>query len=188
MRQGQVVHATLSAHGDAEEAARGDGASVARAVSLGELLYDSRCVLLGTAVDSFAAWETIGKRRCIVTYSVFQIEQPLDGRAPATSEVMIRTLGGSVGDIGQIFHGEAVVALRERATVFLRDAGPDLYVVTAMAQGHYPVRKDAKGVHRLRAAFGSVVLTDVPEAAMRRLDGRTPVEATDLIAQELDRG
>jgi hypothetical protein len=160
-------------------------ASIARALSLGELLADSRHVLIGTAVDSFSNWEQIGKRRCIVTYSLFRVEEPVDGRASPPSEVTIRTLGGVVGNLGQTFHGEAVVALRERATVFLREAAPELYAVTAMAQGHYPLLPDSRGVHRLRAAFASVVISDLPDAAMRRLDGRTAPEATDLIAREI---
>jgi hypothetical protein len=159
-------------------------ASVARALSLAELVYESQHVVLGTAVDSFAQWERIGKRKCIVTYSVFRVEQPLDGRTPDTSELMVRTLGGTVGDIGQTFHGEAVVALNERSALFLHDAGPSLYSVTAMSQGHYPVRPDTKGVHRLRAAFGSVELVGT-DAAMQRLHERTVPEAESLIAKEL---
>jgi hypothetical protein len=167
---------------------RPSAASVARALSLGELLADSRHVVVGTAVDSFSNWEQIGKRRCIVTYSLFRVEEPLDGSGSLPSELTIRTLGGTVGNLGQTFHGEAVVALRERATVFLKDAAPELYLVTAMAQGHYPMLPDSRGVQRLRAAFSSVVITDLPDAAMRRLDGRTAPEATDLIAREIPGG
>jgi hypothetical protein len=166
---------------------RNAGASVARALSLGELVASSRHVLIGTSVDAFSNWETIGKRRCIVTYSLFRVEEPLDGRAPATSELTIRTLGGVVGDIGQTFHGEAVVALNERATVFIHDTKPDVFVVTAMAQGHYPLRADARGVARLHANFDAVVIDDAPEAAMRRLDGRSTPEAAGLISKEYQR-
>jgi hypothetical protein len=166
---------------------RSAGASVARGLGLGELVYQSSHVLLGTATDSFSNWEQIGKRRAIVTYSLFHIEEPLDGRNPPGAEITIRTLGGTVGNLGQRFYGEAVLALDERATVFVHDLAADLYVVTAMAQGHYPVRPDARGTHRLHAEFSAVVITGESEAAMRRLDGRTTPEATDLIAREFDR-
>ncbi|HEX3596523.1 MAG TPA: hypothetical protein VHU80_15540 [Polyangiaceae bacterium] len=167
---------------------RGAEASVARALSLGELLYDSRHVLIGTPIDSYANWEQIGKRRCIVTYSLFRIEEPMDGRAPPEPEITIRTLGGSVGELGQKFFGEAEVALNQRAAVFVHDTAPNLYVVTAMAQGYYPLRPDERGVHRLQAAFSAVTLSDLPDAAMRRLHGRTTPEAADLIAREIDVG
>jgi hypothetical protein len=163
-------------------------ASVARALSLGELLYKSNHVLVGTATDAYGTWEVIGKRRCIVTYSLFRVEEPLDGREPPGSEITIRTLGGIVGDLGQRFFGEAMVALRERATVFVHDTAPSLYVVTAMAQGHYPLQADSRGVHRLRAGFDQVSISELPEAAMRRLDGRTTPEAAELLAREVDVG
>src|SRR6476620_11414394 len=147
-------------------------AAVARALTLGRILYDSQHVVLGTAVDSFARWERIGKRSCIVTYSTFHVEQPLDGRAPEAPELMIRTLGGTVGDLGQTFYGEAVVALRQRAAVFLRAKAPDFYVVTGMAQGHYPVVADAKGVVRLRAAFDQVEIAGDTDGVMVALDGQ----------------
>jgi len=163
-------------------------ASVARALSLGELLYRSSNVLVGTAVDAYAAWEVVGKRRCIVTYSLFRVEEPLDGREPPAPEVTIRTLGGTVGELGQKFFGEADVALRQRATVFVHDTAPSLYVVTAMAQGHYPLLPDDRGVHRLRASFDAVSISDSSDAAMRRLDGRTTAEAAELLAREIDVG
>ena len=163
-------------------------ASVARALPLGELLYKSSHVLVGTATDAYGTWEEIGKRRCIVTYSLFRVEEPLDGREPPGSEITIRTLGGVVGDLGQRFFGEAMVALHERATVFVHDTAPSLYVVTAMAQGHYPLQADSRGVHRLRAGFDQVSISDLPDAAMRRLHGRTTPEAAELLAREVDVG
>jgi hypothetical protein len=168
---------------------RPSAASVARAVTVAELLSESRHVVLGAAVDSYAQWERIGQRKCIVTYSVFQVEQSLGAVAPETTELMIRTLGGSVGDVGQIFHGEAVVALHERATVFVNDVARDLFAVTAMAQGHYAVRPDDAGTHRLRAAFDAVELVDrVDAAAMQRLHGRTVPETQAIISRELFHG
>lgn len=161
------------------------GASVARAVSVAELLSESRHVVLGTAVDSYAQWESIGRRKCIVTYSLFRVEQSLGAVAPPTNEVMIRTLGGTVGGVGQVFHGEAVVALDERATVFVNDVARDLFAVTEMAQGHYAVRPDDAGVHRLRAAFGAVELVDGQGGAMQHLHGRTVPELQTILSRVL---
>ena len=163
-------------------------ASIARALPLGELLYKSRHVVVGTAVDAYATWEQVGPRRCIVTYSLFRIEEPLDGREPPGPDLTIRTLGGTVGELGQTFFGEAVVALNRRAAVFVRDIAPNLFAVTAMAQGYYAIAPDDRGAHRLNADFASVSITELPEAAMRRLHGRTVPEAADLILHETDIG
>jgi hypothetical protein len=163
-------------------------ASVARAVGLGELVYRSRCIVVGTSVDAFCRWERIGSRSRIVTYSVLQVERPLDGRPPDTSELMVRTLGGIVGDRGQIVHGEAVVALGERAAVFLQDAAPDVLAVTAAAQGYYPVFADAGGVARLNSAIADLELLDAQDAAVHRLVGRSLDEVEVFLSDELVRG
>ena len=163
-------------------------ASVARAVTVPELVAESRHVVLGAAVDSFAKKERIGRRECIVTYSLFQVEEPLAGSEPSTAELMVRTLGGTLGTVGQLFHGEAVVALHRRATLFLREAGTELFAVTAMAQGHYPVEADQAGVHRLHAAFDAVHLVGDAESAMRRLHGLRVGEARELLRLEAARG
>lgn len=163
-------------------------ASVARAVTLGALVYRSRHVLVGTSVDAFCRWERIGNRSRIVTYSLVQVDRPLDGRAPDTREIMVRTLGGSVGDRGQIVHGEAVVALGERAAVFLHNVAPDVFAVTEMAQGHYPIEVDDRGVLRLRSAVADLELLDAPGAAVRRLHGSTLPETESALAEELARG
>lgn len=162
--------------------------SVARAVTLSELVYRSRHVLVGTSVDAFCTWERIGSRSRIVTYSSVRVERPLDGRPPANREIVIRTLGGSIGDRGQIVHGEAVVALGERAAVFLHEIAPDVFAVTAMAQGHYPVEVGVGGVERLRSATGDLELLNTANAAVLRLHGRTLSEVEGFLSEELAHG
>jgi hypothetical protein len=161
---------------------------MALAISLGELLSLSEHTAVGTSVDAFSQWEMVAKRRRIVTYSVVDIERPLDGKAVGKGPLMVRTLGGLVGDLGQIVHGEAVLALGERTALFLHHAAPDFFSVVAMAQGAYPVKPDEKGVHRLRAAAQSLELSNVADAAVRRLDGNTLPSVEAMIAEELTRG
>jgi hypothetical protein len=166
-------------------------ASVARPLSLGELLYESRYVVLGQATAAQARWEQVANRTSIITYSVFRVEESLGPRPPEASEVTIRSLGGTVGGKGQVFHGEAALAFHERAVVFLRDAGPGILAVAGMAQGYYPVRKDEKGVPRLCAAFSDVTFAgdgaDNADAAMRRLNGRTVSDVESMLANEVPR-
>lgn len=161
-------------------------ASVARAVPLSELIGRSRHFLLGTPVSAQAVWETVGKRRRVVTYSVVRVESSLALESP-DAEVLVRSLGGTVGDVGQIVHGEALLALGERSAVFLSDVAPGVLRVTAMSQGHYPVRTDKAGVHRLHAALASLELVG-KGGAVERLSGRTLVEAQSLVLSELGNG
>jgi hypothetical protein len=169
-------------------ASRAAEASIARAVTVGELLYRSRYVLVGTSLDAFCRWERIGKRSRIVTYRVLRVDRPLDGRPPDTSELMVRTLGGSVGDLGQIVHGEAVITLGAKSALFLHEVAPDVLAVTGMAQGCYPVVPDLHGVERLRSGASDLELLDVPDAAVHRLHGSSMAEAEALLSEELARG
>lgn len=163
------------------------GASVARALGLDELVLRSRHAVIGTPTEAYCQWETIGKRRRIVTYSLVTVEQPLDGRPTETREVLVRTLGGAMGDLGQIVHGEAALVLHRPSAVFLTELAPSVFRVTAMSQGHYPVRDEA-GVRRVRAGLASLELIAAEGGAVQRLDGRTVPEVERMIAEELHRG
>jgi hypothetical protein len=164
------------------------GASVVRALSLSELVHTSRVTCVGTAVDAFGRWETIGRSERIVTYSLIRVEHTIDGRSAPSREVMVRTLGGRVDDIGQVVPGEATLRMNEPATVFLQDLTKDLFAVTAMAQGHYPLIADDKGVKRLqpRAALLELV-GDVTGSAVKRLAGRTVTEVESMVYAEFAR-
>jgi hypothetical protein len=163
-------------------------ASVARAVGLNELVHKSRHAIVGTPIDASCKWETIGKRRRIVTYSLVRLEDSIDGRVPSTNEMLVRTLGGAIGDLGQIVHGEAMLALDEPAAVFLSDIVEGVFRVTAMSQGHYPILVESAGPKRLHAGVQSLELVGPPDGAVHRLDGRTLVEARSLVLEELARG
>lgn len=178
------------AAGVAAAVARPADASVARALTLNELVRQSRYALVGTPVELYGQWEMVGRRSRIVTYTLVRADRAVDGRAPATAEVMVRTLGGRAGEIGQAVPGEAVLQRDRATTLFLEDLSRDLFAVTGMAQGHYPVFSDERGVPRLRAATALFELVGAAndEAAFRRLDGRTVTEVEALVHGEIQRG
>lgn len=160
-------------------------ASVARALSVSELVRSSRHALVATPVDLFAQWETIGKHRRIITYTMMRTEYSIDGRPPATREVLVRTLGGIVDGIGQIVPGEAVLRRGATAALFITDVSKDLFAVTGMAQGHYPLVSDAQGMRRLTASRGALEVAADGNAAVKRLDGRSVEEVEALVYSEL---
>jgi hypothetical protein len=165
------------------------GATVARALTLNELVHQSRHGFVGTPVDQFGRWETVGRRSRIVTYTLVRVEAAVDGRLTPTSDVMVRTLGGAVGDIGQAVPGEALFVKGESGTMFVDEISRDLFVVTGMSQGLYPLRADAQGIRRLKAATGQLSLWgNQADAAVQRLDGRTVLEVESMVYEELSRG
>jgi hypothetical protein len=161
-------------------------ATLVRAVTLKELVSLSKHAVVATPGVSSSRWETIGDRERIVTYTPVRVQYVLDGTSPA-SELMVRTLGGRVGDIGQIVPGEAPMRSGATAALFLEPVATDVFGVSAMAQGHYVIQADEKGARRLHAnrlSFAKLA----PDAAIVRLDGKTVGEVESAVYQEVARG
>lgn len=124
-------------------------ASISVLLSLDELVTRSSAVVVGTAGERKSQWEEVGGSRRIVTYTKIKVDRTIAGSAG--SEVWVRTLGGAVDKIGQAVSGEAQIATGAKSVLFLMKRG-DVTLVTGMAQGHYPISLDDKGVSRLRAS------------------------------------
>jgi hypothetical protein len=125
----------------------------------------------------------VGSSRRIVTYLQVQVSQPIDGRPPPETTLVVRTLGGTVGEIGQLVHGEARLELGEQALVFLAAGRDGVLGVTGMAQGHYPLSFDAEKIARLGASPDMPALVDVKDCAVQRLVSRTVVEAEQMVSE-----
>lgn len=118
-------------------------------MSLRDLVEASQHVVVATPRVSDSMWEQVGDDRRIVTYTRLTIDETLDARPPADSELMVRTLGGQVGPLGQVVHGEAELRQDEVSVLFLKARADGTFRVTALAQGHYPLTNDNDGLRRL---------------------------------------
>src|SRR5262249_32341508 len=97
------------------------------------------------------------------------------------AEVWVRTLGGSVGSIGQAVPGEAQLANGSRALLFLAEV-KGVVVVAAMSQGHYPVVLDDKGVARLAGSPDTGLLIPPPGPVLTARDRLVGVALDDAAA------
>lgn len=118
------------------EGPRSAEAAVAVLISLEDLTAASAYVVVATAGEQRSLWEETPTGRRIVTYTRLAVDRSVAG--PAEKELWVRTLGGVVDNIGQSVSGEAQLTPGSRAMIFLAKVNVGL-VVTAMAQGHYPV-------------------------------------------------
>jgi len=157
-------------------------ASVALAVGVEELVARSRHVLLAEPLDFESRWERVGARKHIVTYTRVRALDALAGETPSSDELLLRTLGGQVGDLAELVPGEAVLRLGERSVLFTAPVGPAL-ALTAMAQGHYPLARDKVGAERLRRSPQAVELLQEERAAVRRLPGLSVADARVVLRQ-----
>ncbi len=155
-------------------------ATTARAVSLPDLVARSTRIVRGTALESFARAEDVGETRHIVTYTRLRVEDLIHG-GPAEPELLVRTLGGKIGRLAELVHGEAELALDEACLVFVQANTDGIDQVTAMAQGHYPIRNEAGGTLRLGASRNMPHLLGRPDSAVAVLPGLPMQQARELI-------
>jgi hypothetical protein len=155
-------------------------AAVARALGIRELVDRSKRVVVATPLDQACEWQVIGGSRRIVTLTRVRVEELVTGATPEASELMVQTLGGRVGKIGQLVEGEAQLLVGESSLVFTREALSGLYAVTAMAQGHYPIGVEARG-KVLRPSRSMPALVGGKESAVERLRNVTLADAVTLV-------
>ena len=114
--------------------------------SLAEVLSESRAVVHGRVVDQFSQWEEYGEHKIIFTYSTLRVEHGQFRQLPETSEVVVRTVGGSVEGYTQLLIDEASFTLGEEVIVFLGLEEDWLHLsVSNFRQGKYTVVRGADG-------------------------------------------
>jgi hypothetical protein len=158
-------------------------ASVARGLTLRELVTRSTSVLQVTPVAKRSSWQTIGGTRRIVTEWRARVDDLVSGQDPSASEVLVRTLGGSVGSLGQLVEGEAELAIGQPSFTFVTELEPSLFGVTAMGQGHYPIATEQRG-RILRTNRQLPALLGGKDGAVATLRDRLVVDAVGLVRAE----
>jgi hypothetical protein len=161
-------------------------ATLARALRLDELVARSRHVLVGEPLEAYSVWETIGDRKHIVTYHRVRTLELFAGVKPEHDELLVRTLGGRVGKLGELVAGEAQLSPGARGVLFVAQAR-EVLAVTAMAQGHYPLARDAAGAERLRRSAQATDLLSVDGSAVKRLHGLSLGDARTLLRSAVPR-
>jgi len=128
-------------------------ASVSVAVTFDALVRDTTSCGVMTPVEQQSLWEN-GR---IVTYTRVHVDRAVAGDLRTGSDALVATLGGKVGTVGQTVDGEPQLTVGAPALLFLRpDRVPGLLIVTARAQGAFPLRGDGRFV---RSNAVGVVLT-----------------------------
>jgi hypothetical protein len=82
--------------------------------------------------------------------------------------------------------GEATLNLEERAVLFLAEQS-GVQRVNGMAQGHYPLRLDAKKALRLAPSPRAPELVGKGDLAVKRLTGQELTQARVLIREALSK-
>jgi hypothetical protein len=144
-------------------------ATVVRAVPLPTLVQSSRRIVVVTALAAECHFEEIGRRRRIVTDTRVRVEDGVAKAEGVDSELLVRTLGGAIGDLGERVDGQAELALGEPCVAFLLQAPDGLHYFNGMAQGHYPLRGADKRILVASPALPKIV--DFDSSAVKALAG-----------------
>lgn len=107
-------------------------ASVARSLDLAELVRRSDRVAVVTALEQRASWDSYGR---IVTDVTARVDELVKGDPSTASTLALRTLGGSIGDLGMRVEGEYALPIGERALVFLRRDASNRMRTVGLSQG-----------------------------------------------------
>jgi hypothetical protein len=100
-------------------------------------------VIEGKAIQTWSAWDA--SHTMISTYTKFQVQRALKGQPPAY--VVVKQLGGQVGNMTQKVAGVHLWRVGEDAFLFLRPglARDGSLVVTGTIQGNFLVKTAADG-------------------------------------------
>jgi hypothetical protein len=148
-------------------------ASVSIAVAFDDLVGRAHAVALFTPAEAMSTWE--GGR--IYTYTRVHADTGIAGDIGTGGEAWVRTLGGTVGNIGQSVEGEAVFTIGKQTLLFLQHGPAGAYEVTARGQGQFVVKADetTKLMKVYRAGSPGMLLPpQAPEAAKAATQHATP--------------
>ena len=114
------------------------GAVIMRALSLDELVESSDRVVVATVLSNESRWNDAHTR--IYTYTTVRVEEYLKGSGAAGDTLVIRTLGGAVGEIGLHVEGAPVFRPNDKEVIFLFSApGASELGVQGWNQGRFKV-------------------------------------------------
>jgi hypothetical protein len=125
------------------------------------LVRESVGAAVVTARESSSSWD--GGR--IYTFTRLHVELPVAGELPP-GDLLVRTKGGVVGEIGQMVEGEPRFAPGETSLVFLHSSSAGVVEVTARAQGQFPVQQDAHRERHLAIARDVGMLVAPPSGRL----------------------
>lgn len=116
-------------------------ASVTVALGLDELVVRSEQVVLGTVIARRALRDHEGR---IVTDVTIRIDDSMKGGHSRGEDLVVRRLGGAIGELGMRVEGEPTFTDGERSVVFAERLGQNLRP-TGMSQGVLRVRLEEGG-------------------------------------------
>ncbi len=162
-------------------------ASVSIAVAFDNLVKESAAVAIVTAGEQKSVWED-GR---IYTYTRMHVDEGVAGTLGAGADGWVRTMGGVVGEIGQLVDGEPVFVKDKPSLVFLRtfkEGG--VFEVAARAQGQYPIKLNEVTKKRMlirSSAVGMVLPPKIKEPLEAASESKLAPQSSNVTASDVQK-
>ena len=137
-------------------------ATVLLKMNLADLTGEADAIVSGTVTSSYSAWNE--DRSLIFTYSTLAVDSTLKGKHKY--QVLVRTHGGIVGEIGMRMIGEPELKKSDQVLVFLEPDGHGYNRVVGMSQGRFRVETDKSGQKRVSNPLSGLSLYDRAKGAI----------------------
>ncbi len=144
-------------------------ASIVLKLSDKQMVQKAARIVRGKVVRQYSKWGP--KHRRIYTYTVISVLEHLKGK-PNTQQVVIKQLGGSVGNIAMKVSGNARFQLGEEVLVFLEKIphnSSNQHHVLAMAYGKFRILEDAQKRRYLVRELSNLSLASVDQKGRYRI-------------------
>ncbi len=138
------------------------GATVTLALDLRELVTRADHVVVGRVVSQRARWD---HRRRIVTDVTVEVQESMKGAGDGET-IVVRRLGGAIGELGMRVEGEPDFADGERAVLFARRLSSGVLRPVGMSQGVLPIRVDAGRELVLPGGAGLSLVERLPDSRL----------------------
>lgn len=162
-------------------------ATQVEALSLRELVESADHIVVGTVIAQEAHYDDLDR---IVTDSTIRIEETLHGARSET--LVVRHIGGVVGELGLTVAGEAAYPEGARMLLFLRafdsgDAGVVMRPV-GMSQGEMPILAGDAGEVVMPGGLGVAVVSRAPDGQLTPAPAAitAPVGRDELLSRVRD--
>lgn len=152
-------------------------ATLIEALDMRALVAGSDHIVLGTVIATEAHEDELDR---IVTDATLRIEERMWGRALPNETVIVRSLGGAIGDVGMRIEGEPRLEAGDRVILFAREMRRERVLrPVGMSQGVLPVQRLASGMSVMPGGDGLSLVERSSDGRLRAAPGAL-LEPTSL--------
>jgi hypothetical protein len=133
-----------------------------------ELVNESDYIVRAVVKSVNSEYAVPGKRK-IITKVELEVREIIAGTPP--QPLVLTLLGGKIGDEEMILEGAPQFRVGDEDVLFIQGNGQQIYPLTAMMHGRYPIQREADSGREFVTRSNKVPLQDTAEVALPMTQG-----------------